>query len=225
MIEIKELWKRYFLGKSNEQAALKGISVKIRKGEMVAFMGPSGSGKSTLLHIIGLLDEGDGGEYFLDGVRTAGLPDAEKARIRNQRIGFVIQNFALIDEETVQNNVKLPLLFKRTGRRKEKVQKVLEQVGMKEYQKKKVKYLSGGQKQRVAIARALVNEPEIILADEPTGSLDSVAGKEIICIFQKLREKGKTIVIVTHDNEVASMCDRTIMISDGQVQKEKEREG
>lgn len=217
MIQTRNLWKRYFLGKSNEQAALKGVSLEIETGEMVAFMGPSGSGKSTLLHIIGMIDEYDGGEYFFDGINVATLSDKDKAILRNKKIGFVVQNFALIEEETVSNNIKIPLLFRKSDRRRERVQGVLEQVGMTDYAKKKVKYLSGGQKQRVAIARALVKQPEIILADEPTGSLDSVTGKEIICIFQKLKEEGKTIVIVTHDKEIASMCDRTVVISDGQI--------
>lgn len=225
MIQMKDVVKKYFKGKSNEITALKGATLSIGHGEMVACMGASGSGKSTLLHIAGLLDNYESGEYFLDGEDTSRMTSKQKAMARNQKFGFVVQDFALIEEETVYNNVLLPLLFHKADGRKEKVKDALVQVGLQEYLRKKVEYLSGGEKQRVAVARALVNQPGIILADEPTGSLDSVTGKEIIKIFQKMKEDGKTVVIVTHDKMVSEMCDRTVTILDGVVYEDEGQAG
>lgn len=220
MIEIKNLVKIYNKGKTNEFCALKGIDLSIEEGEMVAIIGKSGAGKSTLLHILAAIDSYDKGSYLVDGVSVGDLKEKDRARFRNQKIGIVMQDYALIDEYTIEENVQIPLIFgkvKGNDVRREKIMTTLENVGLAELAKKPVRQLSGGQKQRVAIARALVNNPTFLLADEPTGALDSKTSGEIMDVFEKLNQGGKTVIIVTHDMEVAARCGRVIEISDGEI--------
>ena len=220
MIQIKNLVKIYNKGKTNEFCALKGIDLSIEEGEMVAIIGKSGAGKSTLLHILASIDSYDKGSYLVDGVSVGDLKEKERARFRNQKIGIVMQDYALIDEYTIEENVQIPLIFgkvKGNDVRREKIMTALENVGLAELAKKPVRQLSGGQKQRVAIARALVNNPAFLLADEPTGALDSKTSGEIMDVFEKLNQGGKTVIIVTHDMEVAARCGRVIEISDGEI--------
>ena len=220
MIEIKILVKIYNKGKTNEFCALKGIDLSIEEGEMVAIIGKSGAGKSTLLHILAAIDSYDKGSYLVDGVSVGDLKEKERARFRNQKMGIVMQDYALIDEYTFEENVQIPLIFgkvKGNDVRREKIMTALENVGLAELAKKPVRQLSGGQKQRVAIARALVNNPAFLLADEPTGALDSKTSGEIMDVFEKLNQGGKTVIIVTHDMEVAARCGRVIEISDGEI--------
>ena len=220
MIEIKNLVKIYNKGKTNEFCALKGIDLSIEEGEMVAIIGKSGAGKSTLLHILAAIDSYDKGSYLVDGVSVGDLKEKERARFRNQKMGNVMQDYALIDEYTIEENVQIPLIFgkvKGNDVRREKIMTALENVGLAELAKKPVRQLSGGQKQRVAIARALVNNPTFLLADEPTGALDSKTSGEIMDVFEKLNQGGKTVIIVTHDMEVAARCGRVIEISDGEI--------
>ena len=220
MIEIKNLVKIYNKGKTNEFCALKGIDLSIEEGEMVAIIGKSGAGKSTLLHILAAIDSYDKGSYLVDGVSVGDLKEKDRARFRNQKIGIVMQDYALIDEYTIEENVQIPLIFgkvKGNDVRREKIMTALENVGLAELAKKPVRQLSGVQKQRVAIARALVNNPAFLLADEPTGALDSKTSGEIMDVFEKLNQGGKTVIIVTHDMEVAARCGRVIEISDGEI--------
>ena len=220
MIEIKNLVKIYNKGKTNEFCALKGIDFSIEEGEMVAIIGKSGAGKSTLLHILAAIDSYDKGSYLVDGVSVGDLKEKDRARFRNQKIGIVMQDYALIDEYTIEENVQIPLIFgkvKGNDVRREKIMTALKNVGLDELAKKPVRQLSGGQKQRVAIARALVNNPAFLLADEPTGALDSKTSGEIMDVFEKLNQGGKTVIIVTHDMEVAARCGRVIEISDGEI--------
>ena len=220
MIEIKNLVKIYNKGKTNEFCALKGIDLSIDEGEMVAIIGKSGAGKSTLLHILAAIDSYDKGSYLVDGVSVGDLKEKDRARFRNQKIGIVMQDYALIDEYTIEENVQIPLIFgkvKGNDVRREKIMTALKNVGLDELAKKPVRQLSGGQKQRVAIARALVNNPTFLLADEPTGALDSKTSGEIMDVFEKLNQGGKTVIIVTHDMEVAARCGRVIEISDGEI--------
>ena len=220
MIEIKNLVKIYNKGKTNEFCALKGIDLSIDEGEMGAIIGKSGAGKSTLLHILAAIDSYDKGSYLVDGVSVGDLKEKQRARFRNQKIGIVMQDYALIDEYTIEENVQIPLIFgkvKGNDVRREKIMTALENVGLAELAKKPVRQLSGGQKQRVAIARALVNNPAFLLADEPTGALDSKTSGEIMDVFEKLNQGGKTVIIVTHDMEVAARCGRVIEISDGEI--------
>ena len=220
MIEIKNLVKIYNKGKTNEFCALKGIDLSIEEGEIVAIIGKSGAGKSTLLHILAAIDSYDKGSYLVDGVSVGDLKEKDRARFRNQKIGIVMQDYALIDEYTIEENVQIPLIFgkvKGNDVRREKIMTALENVGLAELAKKPVRQLSGGQKQRVAIARALVNNPTFLLADEPTGALDSKTSGEIMDVFEKLNQGGKTVIIVTHDMEVAARCGRVIEISDGEI--------
>lgn len=227
IIELKNI-NKFFGEKESRQQILKNISINIEKGEIVAIMGPSGSGKSTMLNVLGLLDNNYSGEYMLDGIEASKLSNNELAMARNEKIGFVFQNFNLIKELSAKENVKMSLIFSNIYKKgKEKISKkvmdksssdILERVGLKNHENKKPGQLSGGQQQRVAIARALVNNPEIILADEPTGALDSKIGEEIMKVFLKLNNQGKTVIIVTHDERVAQMCGRTIHIKDGVVQ-------
>lgn len=220
MIQIKNLVKIYNKGKTNEFCALKGIDLSIEEGEMVAIIGKSGAGKSTLLHILAAIDSYDKGSYLVDGVSVGDLKEKERARFRNQKIGIVMQDYALIDEYTIEENVQIPLIFgkvKGNDVRREKIMTALKNVGLAELAKKPVRQLSGGQKQRVAIARALVNNPAFLLADEPTGALDSKTSGEIMDVFEKLNQGGKTVIIVTHDMEVAARCGRVIEISDGEI--------
>lgn len=220
MIQIKNLVKVYNKGKTNEFCALKGIDLSIDEGEMVAIIGKSGARKSTLLHILAAIDSYDKGSYLVDGVSVGDLKEKDRARFRNQKIGIVMQDYALIDEYTIEENVQIPLIFgkvKGNDVRREKIMTALKNVGLDELAKKPVRQLSGGQKQRVAIARALVNNPAFLLADEPTGALDSKTSGEIMDVFEKLNQGGKTVIIVTHDMEVAARCGRVIEISDGEI--------
>ena len=220
MIQIKNLVKIYNKGKTNEFCALKGIDLSIEEGEMVAIIGKSGAGKSTLLHILAAIDSYDKGSYLVDGVSVGDLKEKDRARFRNQKIGIVMQDYAMIDEYTIEENVQIPLIFgkvKGNDVRREKIMTALKNVGLDELAKKPVRQLSGGQKQRVAIARALVNNPAFLLADEPTGALDSKTSGEIMDVFEKLNQGGKTVIIVTHDMEVAARCGRVIEISDGEI--------
>ena len=219
MIEVSNLTKIYNPKKANEFTALKNISLKINDGEMSAIIGKSGAGKSTLLHILACIDDYQGGEYKIDDTLVKQLSERQSARIRNEKIGMVMQDFALVEDFTAIENVLLPLEFSKhkKSNRQEKALNALKSVGMEQYAKKPVNKLSGGQKQRVAIARAIVNEPSLILADEPTGALDTKTSAEIMDVFRKLHSEGKTIVIVTHDPGVAEQCERIIEISDGEI--------
>lgn len=231
MICLKDVVKTYNKGKSNAYEALHGISMEIKDGEMTAIIGTSGAGKSTLLHILACIDGYDSGEYTIDGAELGKISDRQMAQVRNEKIGMVMQDFALVEGFTALDNVMIPLDFahrKHRGKRKERrerAQKMLELVGMEEYADKQINNLSGGQKQRVAIARAIVNNPSIILADEPTGALDSATTMEIMKVFRDLNEQGRTIIIVTHDPTVAEECGRVIRMEDGRIVKEDLRIG
>lgn len=222
MIEISNVTKTYNPKKSNEFTALKNVSLVINDGEMAAIIGKSGAGKSTLLHILACIDSYQSGEYRLGGTLVKKLSEKKSAQIRNEKIGMVMQDFALVEDFSALENVLLPLNFARRKKpnRREKAMNALKSVGMEEFAKKPVNKLSGGQKQRVAIARAIVNNPELILADEPTGALDTKTSAEIMAVFKKLNESGKTVVIVTHDLKIAEQCSRIIEISDGKIVSE-----
>lgn len=219
MIEIKDMVKIYNPKKPNEFEALKWISLTVKDGEMVAIIGKSGAGKSTLLHILACIDNYQEGEYRIDGALIKNLSESKAAKIRNKKLGIVMQDFALVEDFSVIENVMLPLEFamEKKGNLKQKAMVALRAVGIGEYAQKKVNKLSGGQQQRVAIARAIVNNPSIILADEPTGALDTKTSAEIIELFKTLNRGGKTVIIVTHDPKVASECGRIIEISDGRI--------
>ncbi|MGE5138020.1 MAG: ABC transporter ATP-binding protein [Rudaea sp.] len=219
VIDIQNLKKTYQMG-TIELDALRDVSLEVQRGEMVAIMGPSGSGKSTLMNIIGCLDQPSAGQYRLDGVEVNTLNDDQLATIRNQKIGFVFQTFNLLPRTTALDNVELPMAYGGRSGRRERARAALEQVGLGNRLNHRPKELSGGQQQRVAIARALVNQPAILLADEPTGNLDSKSGAEIMSIFRRLNaEQGLTIVLVTHDPSVGEHARRIIRIRDGQVEK------
>lgn len=221
VIEAKDLTKVYQMG-DIEVHALRGLSLKIQRGEVVAIMGPSGSGKSTLMNMIGCLDHPTSGEYLLDGEQVSNLKDDQLAEIRNRKVGFVFQTFNLLSRTTALSNVELPMRYSEMARgRKERAKSALELVGLSDRIHHRPNELSGGQQQRVAIARALVNDPAIILADEPTGNLDSKSGEEIMQLLLSLnKEQGTTLVIVTHDPEIAQQTQRTILIRDGVVVEE-----
>ncbi|MFR7901910.1 MAG: ABC transporter ATP-binding protein [Eshraghiella crossota] len=221
MIEIDNIYKIYNKGKVNEFTALKGVSLRISEGEMVAVIGKSGAGKSTLMHIIGCIDDFEQGKYYFNGQDVSKLNEKKRAIIRNRDIGIVLQDFALMENYTVIENVLMPLFFsKDAGNRRvreEKAKDILSQLEMDEIMDKKVNKLSGGQKQRVAIARAMINNPKVILADEPTGALDVKTSLEIMNVFKQLNAKGTTVIIITHDMEVANECNRVIEICDGNI--------
>ena len=219
MIKIENLTKTYNYKKSNAFTALTDVSLTVEDGEMLAIIGKSGAGKSTLLHIIGCIDTFEKGTYTLDDISVHKLSDKKLAQIRNQKVGIVMQDFALVEEYTVLENVKIPLYFarKKKGSSNKLALDALEKVGMKELAKKPVNKLSGGQKQRVAIARAIVNNPSFLLADEPTGALDTKTSAEIMALFKSLNDEGKTVIIITHDPTVAESCKRQIEISDGKI--------
>lgn len=219
MIKLQNVVKIYNPKKANEFTALKGVSAEISNGEMVAIIGKSGAGKSTLLHILACIDSYEDGEYYIDDSLVKKLSERKYAQIRNEKIGIVMQDFALVEDFSAVENVMIPLSFskKKIKGKKEIALKALKSVGMVEYAKKACNKLSGGQKQRVAIARAIVNDPSMILADEPTGALDTKTSAEIMELFHELNEQGKTIIIVTHDPLVAEQCDRIIEISDGEI--------
>ena len=219
VIKLINIEKSYNAGKLNEFHVLKGISAEIKDGELVAIVGKSGAGKSTLLHIIACIDNYDSGEYYIDDILIKNMSEKKLANIRNEKIGIVMQDFSLVEDFTVLENVIIPLDFakKKSKNTKEQALKALKQVKMEEYAKKRVKNLSGGEKQRVAIARAIINNPDLILADEPTGSLDSANTEAIMDLFFSLNKQGKTIIIVTHDKELAEKCHRIIEISDGRI--------
>lgn len=216
LLEIKNVCKVFGKNES-EIKALSNINISISKGELIGIVGPSGSGKTTLLNIMGCLDLPTNGEYFLNGSNILKLNDRKLAKIRNTEIGFVIQDYALIEYETVYNNVVIPLKYARKRNKREIVCNILRQLGIEDKEMQLVRNLSGGQKQRVAIARALVNNPSIILADEPTGALDTETGKQIFELLKSINKNGKTVIIVTHDINLAEKCDRTISIVDGKI--------
>lgn len=219
MIKLENIVKIYNPKKANEFEALHGVSAEIQDGEMVAVIGKSGAGKSTLLHILACIDNYQEGEYTIDGTLVKNLSERQYAKIRNEKIGMIMQDFALVEDFTALENVLIPLNFsrKKIKNKKEKAVAALKSVGIEELAKKPCNKLSGGQKQRVAIARAIVNEPSMILADEPTGALDTRTSAEIIDLFKSLNAQGRTVIIVTHDPKVAEQCGRVIEISDGKI--------
>ena len=224
LIETRDLWKTYVMG-DEEIHALRGVSILIERGEYVAIMGPSGSGKSTLMNLIGCLDTPSKGSYLLNDKEVAAMNDDELARIRNEEIGFVFQTFNLLPRATALHNVELPLVYAGvSGKiRQERAKLALEKVELTSRSSHRPNELSGGQRQRVAIARALVNDPSILLADEPTGNLDSKTGTEIMGVFARLHDAGNTIIVVTHEPEIAAYAHRVISIRDGQVEKDVKR--
>jgi putative ABC transport system ATP-binding protein len=224
LIETHDLWKTYVMG-SEEIHALRGVSIAIQRGEYVAIMGPSGSGKSTLMNLIGCLDTPSKGSYLLNGKQVSQMNDDELARIRNEEIGFVFQTFNLLPRATALHNVELPLVYAGVAAkdRIERAKGALAKVELESRMSHRPNELSGGQRQRVAIARALVNNPSILLADEPTGNLDSKTGVEIMALFERLHESGNTIVVVTHEADIAAHAHRVIHIRDGQVENDVRR--
>ncbi len=224
MITLEHVTKTYNRKKTNAFTALKDVSLTIEDGELVAIMGKSGAGKSTLLHILACIDTYDEGDYRLGEQEIRNLSEGRLARIRNEHIGLVMQDYALVEDFTVLDNVMLPLNLakKKAKNRKQIALEALEKVEMRDLAKKKVSELSGGQKQRTAIARAIVNEPDVLLADEPTGALDSENAETVMALFRKINEEGTTVVIVTHDGDLAQCCDRIIEIKDGEITTEEQ---
>ncbi|HYM12430.1 MAG TPA: ABC transporter ATP-binding protein [Bryobacterales bacterium] len=223
VIRTFDLWKTYVMG-SEQIHAVSGVSIEIKRGEYVAIMGPSGSGKSTLMNLIGCLDTPSAGRYYINGHLVSDLTDDELARIRNKEIGFVFQTFNLLPRATALHNVELPLIYNGTPAeaRMEKAKQALSQVDLQDRMYHKPNELSGGQRQRVAVARALVNDPAILLADEPTGNLDTATGNEIMALFERLYQQGNTIVLVTHEHDIALHAHRIIHIRDGKVEKDEQ---
>lgn len=223
MIELKNLKKVYNEGKKNAFQALTDITFTVRDGEMAAIVGRSGAGKSTLLHIIGAIDRYEGGSCLVNGTELNTLSENQLAKFRNSEVGIVMQDFALIEDYTAAENVELPLYFgkMKAAKRKKKVAEALESAGISDLADKEVNKLSGGQKQRVAIARAIVNSPSYVLADEPTGALDTKTGAEIVGLFRKLNEEGRTVIIITHDMQIANQCPRQLVIEDGKIRADE----
>jgi len=217
MLELENITKVYKAGQT-EVPALRGISCRIESGEMVSIIGPSGSGKSTLMNIIGCLDKPTSGRYILDGTEVSELNDNQLAEIRNKKIGFVFQSFNLLSRTTALANVELPLIYSGASNRRQRALQVLESVGLARRVTHRPSELAGGEQQRVAIARALVTNPSLILADEPTGNLDTRTSQEIMLIFKQLNEQGMTIVLVTHEPDIAAYTQRTIKLRDGQIE-------
>ena len=222
MIKIKDLHKSYKMG-ANSLHVLKVINFEVEEGELVAIMGSSGSGKSTLLNILGMLDLLDQGSYNLDGVAIKNLDETKSANYRNKFLGFVFQSFNLINYKTALENVTLPLYYQGVKRKERELKALdyLDQVGLKDWATHLPSELSGGQKQRVAIARAMVSQPKVLLADEPTGALDSKTSKEVMALIQEINGKGKTILIVTHEEDIAKMCSRIVRLKDGVIMEDK----
>lgn len=217
-IKLKNL-KKVYEGKGFSVSALTDVNLTINKGEMIAIMGTSGSGKSTLLNILGLIDKPSEGEYYLDGQEVSTFTDKILANLRNEKVGFVLQDFGLIEQYTIEKNVELPLYYSQFPKKewKGKVEEALRRVGILDKAKNFPSELSGGQKQRVAIARAMITSSDILLADEPTGALDSKTSTDIMELFLEIKKQGKTIIIVTHDSKVASYCDSIYRIEDGEI--------
>jgi len=224
VIRLDNLVRVYRMGEM-EVRALDGVSLAIGPGEFVAVMGPSGSGKSTFMNIVGCLDRPTAGSYFLDGVDVSGLDRDERAEIRNGKIGFVFQSFNLLPRTTALENVELPLIYSSNGHRardrESRARRCLEIVGLAGREDHQPSQLSGGQQQRVAIARALINEPKILLADEPTGNLDSKTSEEVMAVFQKLNDEGRTVVLITHEPDIAEHAKRTVVFKDGRVVEDR----
>ena len=220
IIETRGLEKVYGTN-GNAVHALRGVDFTVERGELVALIGPSGSGKSTLMSILGCLDVPTGGTYALDGLQVEKLSGAELAAIRNEKIGFVFQQYNLLPKATILRNVELPMLYNGRPQRTERAKRALEIVGLKDRMHHKPNELSGGQQQRVAIARALVNDPVIMLGDEPTGNLDTRTGEEVMAIFQELNGQGKTVILVTHEQDIAEHCKRIIRFKDGRIQSDE----
>jgi putative ABC transport system ATP-binding protein len=222
VIRTYDLWKTYVMG-DQEINAVSGVDIEIKKGEYVAIMGPSGSGKSTLMNLIGCLDTPSKGQYYINGNLVSEMTDDELARIRNKEIGFVFQTFNLLPRATSLHNVELPLIYSGMGseQRLERARAAMKAVDLAERMHHKPNELSGGQRQRVAVARALVNNPSILLADEPTGNLDTATGNEIMALFERLYQQGNTIVLVTHEHDIALHAHRIIHVRDGKVEKDE----
>jgi len=218
MIELDNITKVYKMGET-EVVALNEVDLRIEQGEMISIIGPSGSGKSTLMNIMGCLDKPTSGRYRLDEIEVSKLSDDKLAEIRNKKIGFVFQSFNLLPRTTALANVELPLIYGGAGNRRQRVLQALESVGLAHRSHHKPSELAGGEQQRVAIARALINNPALILADEPTGNLDTQTSREIMLIFQKLNEQGMTIVLVTHERDITAYTQRTIEMRDGKIEK------